>query len=73
MAVFSVQKDSTIVVDGVNYGREMDAAPFHNSVGKEVTGLASKFGDAVNDVRANAGDITGVVAKATLKPQGFDA
>lgn len=73
MAVFSVQGDSTIVVDGIKYGREIDAAPFHNSAGKEVTGLVSIFGDAVNDVHANAGDITAVVPNATVKPQGFDA
>jgi hypothetical protein len=72
MAVFSVQRDSTIVVDGINHGREVDAAAFRSPVGKLVTGLSSKFGDAVNDVHDNASDITDPVATAAVKPQGFN-
>ena len=73
MAVFSIQRDSTVVVDGINRGREVDAMEFRSPVGKIVTGLASQFGDAVSDVRSNAADITGQAAKHVIKPKEYTA
>ncbi len=60
MTVFAIQRNGTAEVDGINYGSEVDAAQFSNAapVGRMVDGLTAKFGDAVNDVRYHAAEIT---------------
>lgn len=78
MATFAISRSPsgyTASVDGQDLGREVDAAAFRPvTVGKEVTGLAKTFGEAVNDANSNVRDVTPAVAPnnyATTKPQGL--
>ena len=74
MATFSIARSNngfTASVDGQEIGNKVDAAEFR-SVGKVVTGLASTFGDAVNDAQANAVDVTSPAQKFAAKPKGMD-
>ena len=69
MAVFSISRSPsglTASVDGQDVGRDVDAAQFH--VGKVATGLSATFVGAVNDIRANAGDITVATHKPAVAP-----
>ena len=78
MAVFAIKPTShglAAFVDGADVGREVDATKFHTpaSMGRDTLGLASAFGEAVNNSKMDVVSSTPVGQTLSFKGRDFNA